>query len=221
MIFGATSKMPVTTVLSNGYDLFSWVMRKNCFPSFWGRSITGENKLTVDEVEYLRKNKCRVMLVFDELSEIEIATKSAVNQAQKAIKAAYSFGAPDEGRIAIFANISPNWCVNHNWMLSYSAQILKSGYIPGFIGNTDSSQNFSFDREIGHFLRFANNNNIPAPVVCATEPKQLYPSDWLPFCPSDMSREDISFWETGEENCGDVQAKTMWARDKFVLANTW
>ena len=52
MIFGADSSFPSNTRLTNGYTLFDWVMRKNCFPAFWGRNILGENSITEEEIEF-------------------------------------------------------------------------------------------------------------------------------------------------------------------------
>ncbi len=221
MIFGAISKMPVTTTLKNGYDLFNWVTRKNCYPSFWGRSITGDNRIDEDEICYLRKNNCRVMPIFDELKESDVTKVTAHLCAEKAVKALKQLGIPDEGRICVFALIEPDWCVNHNWMLNYARAMTSMGYVPGFIGNTDSSKNFSFDREVGHFLRFARNNNMKDPMICATEPKTVTVDEWKPFCPSDMEQNEIAFWSHGRAECGNVFADTVLARDKYVLANTW
>lgn len=221
MVFGAISKFPATTILKNGYNLFNWVTRKNCYPSFWGRNIIGLDKITNEEIEYFRSNNCRIMPIVSDFSESDITQNSATIHAKKVLKEIKTLGIPDEGRIAIFVLIEPDWCVNHNWMLSYARALQSEGYIPGFIGNTDSSKNFSFDREVGHFLRFSKNNGIVLPILCATEPASPNPTKWEPFCPSDMNREEISFWQFGEERCGDVSAKTVYARDKFSLANTW
>ena len=46
LIYGAESRIPANTPLTNGYNLYDWVMRKSCFPSFWGRTLTGEGALT-------------------------------------------------------------------------------------------------------------------------------------------------------------------------------
>ena len=221
MIFGASSDKPVTTKLTNGYDLFHWIMRKNCFPSFWGRNITGEGRLTQEESAYLRNNQCRIVPVFNEFSEREVTQINASEQVKRVLQALRALKVPDEGRIAVMAHLDPTWCINHNWMLSYANGLLSEGYFPGFIGNTDSSLNFSFNRELGHFLRFARLNNIPTPVVWASEPKAILPEEWLPYCCSDMTRQEVSFWQYGEEKCGTDSAQTVLARDKFVLAHTW
>ena len=221
MIFGAYSNQAVNTKLSNGYDLFHWVMRKNCFPSFWARNLQGTTRLTKEEIMYLRQNNCRIVPVLNGLSETEVAQADATIQAKRAVQELHRLGVPDEGRIAVMAYLHPRWCINHNWMLSYASNILSEGYLPGFIGNTDSSVNFSFNREMGHFFRAARANGILTPVVWASEPKMSLPNEWLPYCCSDMTRQEISFWQYGEEKCGEETAQIVLARDKFVLANTW
>lgn len=57
LIYGTNSGMPANTRLTNGYTLYEWVMRKSCFPSFWGRSLTGERKITAEEIEFLRSKR--------------------------------------------------------------------------------------------------------------------------------------------------------------------
>jgi len=59
-IFGADSRMPANTRLTNGYTLYDWVMRMSCFPSFWGRSLIGEKAVTKEEIDFLHSKHLRL-----------------------------------------------------------------------------------------------------------------------------------------------------------------
>ena len=56
------STVPANTRLTNGYLLYDWVMRKSCYPSFWGRPLTGEGAITESEMEFLKGNKGNISL---------------------------------------------------------------------------------------------------------------------------------------------------------------
>lgn len=72
-IFGVDSTLHSNTKLTNGYDLYSWVSRRNCFPAFWGRNISGNNCLTEGEVTFLHQKKCKVALIFNDLTESKVS----------------------------------------------------------------------------------------------------------------------------------------------------
>ena len=136
LIYGTDSAMPANTRLTNGYNLYEWVMRKSCFPSFWGRSLTGERRITAEEIEFLRSKRCKIALVIRDLNEQEICQNDGTHSAIKAVEAAKNAGVPQNKGIALFAYIPSEWSVNHNWMTSFAGNLLNNGYIPGFIGNT-------------------------------------------------------------------------------------
>ncbi|MBS5737117.1 MAG: hypothetical protein KHW62_03755, partial [Clostridiales bacterium] len=104
-IFGVRSKTSANTKLSNGYTLYDWVMRKNCPPAFWARSISGEEIVTKDELEFLKNKNCKIALLFDELTENEVSSGNGKESAEKAIKAAQELGVPEDENIAIIAVI--------------------------------------------------------------------------------------------------------------------
>ena len=183
LIYGTDSAMPANTRLTNGYNLYEWVMRKSCFPSFWGRSLTGERRITAEEIEFLRSKRCKIALVIRDLNEQEICQNDGTHSAIKAVEAAKNAGVPQNKGIALFAYIPSEWSVNHNWMTSFAGNLLNNGYIPGFIGNTDSSKNFNFDRETQiSFTLFTGLQNQSITSIRISGRHMLLPSFFQRIC---------------------------------------
>ena len=223
MIFGVDSSIPANTRLSNGYQLYDWVMRMNCCPAFWARTISGFNRLTADEVDFLHSKNCKAALIFDDLTEASVSTNSGIDDALRAIDAANAIGVPTGNGIAIFALIREDWSINHNWMISYADTLIANGYAPGFIGNTDSSKNFNFDRQCSHYVEFlgeAAHDNI---AYWATEPKPVdEPTVWAPYCPSAMTPEQIDIWSSGSKiGFQDITVNVNYAHDPSELRFMW
>ena len=222
LIYGTDSAMPANTRLTNGYNLYEWVMRKSCFPSFWGRSLTGERRITAEEIEFLRSKRCKIALVIRDLNEQEICQNDGTHSAIKAVEAAKNAGVPQNKGIALFAYIPSEWSVNHNWMTSFAGNLLNNGYIPGFIGNTDSSKNFNFDRQCSHYVQATDSVDELRPVYWATEPKvEGEPEEWAPYCPSALTPEEMDLWQSGVIRYGDITANEDYIRQESLLERMW
>lgn len=223
MIFGADSKVPATTKLINGYDLYSWTARINYFPAFWGRNISGENAITKEEIEFLRSKNCKIALIFDDLTEKNVACMNGEEDALRAINAAKALGVEDYGNVAIFAKIGDSWGINNSWMHFWAFYLHENGYTPGFMANTDSSQNFNFGRQCSHFVENTLDKENYGTIYWATEPKvrALKPETWAPYCPSALRPEKIDVWQVGSTWCGDIHSKKSFLRDKSVMKYMW
>lgn len=222
IIYGADSVMPADTLLTNGYSLYDWVMRKSCFPSFWGRNITGWNRITESEKDFLRQKRCRVALIMRELSESEISQNDGTARAVEAVEAAKSLGVPQNSGIALFAYFNPEWSVNHNWMISYASYVVNNGYIPGFIGNTDSSKNFNFGRQCSHYVQATRSYSQLYAVYWSTEPKYYFDPDiWAPYAPSELLPDDMHLWNYGSIDFHSIHAEKLYARDESVMNCLW
>ena len=222
MIFGVNSAIPINKRLKNGYTLYDWIMRQKGFPEFCMRTLGGDCKLTDNEIDFLRNKRCKIALVFRDLTEVGVSGTSGVSDAERAVKAARETSVPEGQGIAIFADIRPHWSVNHNWMISFAAYIESNGYIPGFIGNTDSSLNFNFDRQCSHFIQATRDVNNFGAVYCATEPKlDSTPKDWSPYCPSALEPEDIHLWMNGTTTFDSIFTDDVYARNEDILNYFW
>lgn len=222
IIFGVNSTTPANQKLKNGYTLYDWVMRQKCFPAFWGRTLLGENPITAEEIDFLRNKDCKIALVLRDLTEAQISRNDGTNDALRAAEAAQALGVPQNKGIAIFAEIKPEWSVNHNWMILFAQTLKAMGYVPGFIGNTDSSKNFNFDRQCSHYVQATEGVNQFDAVYWATEPKRKgVPKKWAPYCPSALEPEDIHLWASGKTTFGQFVVDDIYVRDEKVLANTW
>ena len=221
-IFGVNSATPISKKLKNGYTMYDWVKRQKCFPAFCMRTLCGEDKISAEEIEFLKDKDCKIGLVIRDLTEAEVSGIDGTEVAIKAVETAKELGVPQNEGIALFAEIKPEWSINHNWMISFAQVIFSNGYVPGFIGNTDSSKSFNFDRQASHFADFTKADNYLDTVFMATEPKQVaVPEKWEPYCPSEMEREDMSFWVCGETSFGEIKAEDVYARDEKSLVSLW
>lgn len=219
-LYGVNGETPANTRLTNGYDLFHWVMRMSSVPTFWGRNMTGKNHLTLEEADFLHQNHCGIALIFNELTETDVSMLNGAEDGLRAADAANELHVPKHHGIAIFTEIKDDWSVNHNWMISYTYALLDSGYIPGYIANTDSSKNFNFGRQCSHYANFLGDVARSSTVYWATEPNiESEPWEWAPYCPSQLKPTDMTIWRTG----GKIKYGDMYALDKNYIrsdANT-
>ena len=219
-LYGADSAIPANTRLTNGYTLYEWVARMSGFPAFWGRTLTGVNAVEEGEAEFLRRMDCKIALIYDELSEIGVSSNDGARDTVRAVEAAKGLGVPQGQDIGIFAEIRPDWSVNHNWMISWANIMTNSGFIPGFIGNTDSSKNFNFGRQCSHYVQFMGAGSA---LYWATEPNLgAEPLSWSPYCPSALAPGQMHLWRAGGTvSYRDLQVNVDYARDASVLRSMW
>ena len=221
-IFGVYSATPINQKLKNGYTMHDWVMRQKGFPAFCMRTLCGEYKLTAKEVEFLRAKDCKIGLVVRDLTEAAVSAVSGTEDALRAVEAAKKLGVPQNEGIALFAEIKPTWSVNHNWMISFAQTVSANGYVPAFIGNTDSSKNFNFDRQCSHYVQATKNANYFGALFMATEPKQKgTPKEWAPYCPSALQPDDIHLWCCGTTTFDTLQVQDVYAKEQAALDKMW
>lgn len=217
--FGVSSLTPANQKLKNGYTMFDWVMRQHCFPAFWGRGLS---TLTPKEVDFLKKKQCKIFLLVDGLTELAVSRSNGIEEALKAVETAKALGVPQNENITLFVKIESDWSVNHNWMISFAQTLYANGYTPGFIGNTDSSKNFVFDRECGHFVNATAVANQFGAIYGATEPKcEGVSEEWKPYCPSVLNQEHIGLWFCDTTSFDELVVDDVYARDENVLAIMW
>ena len=218
--FGVSSlSTPANLKLKNGYTMYDWVMRQHCFPAFWGRGLT---TLTPEEVDFLKKKQCKVFLMVDGLDELAISRADGTNDALNAVAAAQKLGVPQNENIALFVKVEPDWSINHNWMISFARTLSANGYMPGFIGNTDSSKNFVFDRQCGHFVNATAEVNQFGAIYGATEPKcEGIPEEWTPYCPSVLNPEHIGLWFCDTTSFDEIVLDDVYVRDENALEIMW
>ena len=220
--YGMSAVAPVNKKMKNGYTMYDWVKRQRCFPAFCMRTLCGEGKLTEEEIAFLKEKDCKIGLVIRDLTEVKVSGMNGTEDALHAVEAANELGVPKEAGMVLFAEIKPEWSINHNWMISFAQAISENGYVPGFIGNTDSSKNFNFDRQCSHFVQATQEAGCFGAVYMATEPKQEdMPETWTPYCPSALEPEDMSLWACGKTVFGQLEVEDVYARDEMVLACMW
>ena len=186
------------------------------------RTLCGVDKISAEEIEFLKGKGCKIGLVIRDLTEVKVSRMDGTEDALKAVEAAKELGVPQNEGIALFAEIKPEWSVNHNWMISFAQVVSANGYVPAFIGNTDSSKNFNFDRQCSHFVQATKDTNYFNAVFMATEPKvDTMPTEWTPYCPSALQPEDMSLWSCGTTTFDFTSVEDVYAKDEKVLENMW
>lgn len=220
--YGVNSIVPANQKLKNGYTLFDWVRRQKGYPKFWTRTLLGENAITEEEIKFLKENNCKILLAVRNFTEKELSKTYGGEEAIKVVNAAKALGVPTNRGIAIAVDIKPDMSVNHNWMLSFASVLASHGYIPGFIGNTDSSKNYNFDRQYSHYIQATREVDHYGAIVMATEPKvSNIPGSWAPYCPSQLEPEQIDLWCCGKTVLGKVEAEDVYLKDLEVLRKMW
>ncbi len=220
--FGVSSAAPINTKLKNGYTMFDWVMRQSGFPDFCIRTLCGDGKIASDEIGFLRANDCKIGLAVRDLTEAAVSATDGTPDAIRAAEAAKALGVPQNAGIALFAEIEPDWSVNHNWLISFARTLSEIGYVPGFIANTDSSKNFNFDRQCSHFVQATKDAGCYSAVFAATEPKcDGTPEAWTPFCPSALEPDDMALWVCGEIAFDSLTVKKVYKKGSDPLEFMW
>ena len=102
-IFGVSSATPITKKLKNGYTMYDWVKRQKCFPAFCMRTLCGEDKITAEEIEFLKAQGCKIGLVIRDLTETKVSGVNGTEDALKAVETAKELGVPQNEGIALFA----------------------------------------------------------------------------------------------------------------------
>ena len=222
VIFGVDSRLESNTVLTNGFQVYDWVVRKNRYPQFWGRQICGDYRISREEIDFLHGKNCKIAMLYSGVTEHSACTQYGAEDGVKAIHAAQDMGAPEAQGLAIFAQLRPDWQVWENWIYGYAHTLWNAGYIPGFMANTDCSKNFSFDRSYNRFLQMIAEEEPIHSLVWASEPKQPeYPDVWKPFCPSDITPADIVLWQSDVIYYNDFVINVDFLRDETLVDHFW
>ena len=223
LIFGVNSSYPSDLRLTNGFYLHDWVTRKRSIPSFWGRHIFGNGKISRQEISFLHDRNCKIAPMYNEITEKDVISSDGMTNALKALIAAREIGIPAYAGKVIFAVIEPDWQVWDKWIEGFAKVIFNNGYIPGFMANTDSSQNFSFDRSYGRFYNSFRNSRGFESLIWATEPKTDCPECWKPFAPSVIQPNNIAIWQNGLNSITfrEINASENIINHKNILDHLW
>lgn len=220
MLFGVDSIVEPNVKLHNGYTMYDWISRKNLYPKFWGRPISGDNKTNYDEIDFLHKKGCKIALLYTEATEESMCRSYGVDDAINAVEAVEKLGVDKNCGIAIFVKINSDCQLWENWIIGFAKTVYNLGFIPGFIANTDSSINSDFDRCFSRFAEIAPELAEKC-LIWATEPKCEQPEIFMPYCPSVMMPTQISIWNTDTKKYGDFDISESWIRDESILKYLW
>lgn len=228
LLFGVDSKRRATTMLQNNIDLFEWVVRNKVYPSFWGRNITGENCLTVEEIEYLHKKACKIAAIYNSESE-KVSEESGLADGKKAIEIAREIGI--ENGAAIFLEIGEVDSLTWMYMNGFASNLIDAGYTPGFKADTDAK--YIFDREYSRGVQ--NSGEVFSKcIVWAVSPSLpefnrvktthfVHLDNWGPYAPSGIMRKEVAVWQYGkechpiyDENDTEVTFNVDLLRNRFV-----
>ena len=198
------SKTQANDLLQNNVDEFEWVVRNKIYPNFYGRSLTGENRLTADEIKYLHLKGCKIAPIYED-GGAKHTEEQGTLLAKQAEHLALELGIP-EGT-AIFLEIGENEPADRDFMRGFAKALIAAGYTPGFKANTDAK--FSFDREFSKGMQ-SDKTVFEKCLIWAVAPTikeydgmttshLIHPDNWKPFAPSCMTRNEIAIWQYGKD----------------------
>lgn len=222
-IFGVSSTTPSNKMMQNGYTMYDWLKIQKCIPKFWGRNISGQDAINLSEINYLKEKNCKVFFVFDELTEEDVSTFDGTNSAAVILNAMRKLEVPKNKDIAIFIKLNDSWSINYHWMISFTQAICENGYVPGFIGNTDSSTNFIFDRHCTYLFRAAEEINCFEVVFMVSNPKlDTMTDELMPHCSSALKPENVHIWSCGTTTTSNyVGVEDIYVKDEKIFLNMW
>ncbi|MBE6762005.1 MAG: DUF1906 domain-containing protein [Ruminococcaceae bacterium] len=208
MLFGVDSKVNADDLLQNNIDEFEWVIRNKIYPNFWGRNIVGENALTKKEIEFIHSKGCKIAAIYEDAGE-KLSEEQGKNIANKVDTVALELGIPAGS--AIFLKIDANETITRDFLLGYAESLIKEGFWPAFMANTDAA--YTFDREYSRGMQ-THKEIFKQCLIWAVSPSLkdydrvttthlIHPDNWVPFAPSGITRQDIAVWQYGK-NCHPI-----------------
>lgn len=204
LLFGVDSKVASNDVLQNNLTLFEWVTRNKLYPNFWGRNITGKDRLTKEEIDFLHINGCKVAAIYNEPGLKETEQQGYI-EAKKIAVTATELGIRVGS--AIFLKIEENANVTTEYMMGYAKGLIFEGYTPGFMANTDAK--YSFDFEFSRGMQ-SDEELFSKCIIWAVSPSLkeyerittshlIHPDNWAAHAPSGITRNDIAVWQYGKD----------------------
>lgn len=212
-LYGVQSTVPTNTQLKNRRNLYSWFKRHKGTPAFWARALTNSAPILKNELAFLSKNSCKILLVFQDLSQRSVMSTSAEKDVFHAVNMARNLGV-NEKNIAIFAEIKPEWQVNPRWMASYADEMIYRGYIPGFICSEevyDALNTVHISDELSRWVKPVTD--CSRVVFMLLEPKSK--KDAKPHSSS------VALQICGKVKFEGFETKTIEITDERVLNNLW
>ena len=204
LLFGVESKSQANDILQNNLTLLEWVEKNKLSPTFWGRNIVGDNKLTRSEIRYIHQNGCSIAPIYCISSE-KFTEEQGISTANEIVRIVTSLGFP-EGT-AVFLELNEDDYASMEYMYGLSSEMLAHNFIPAFKANTDAIH--SFDREFSRGIQL-NEDVFKKCVVWAVAPTIpeynnmttshfIHPDNWSPYAPSGITRKDIAIWQYGKD----------------------
>lgn len=202
--FGVDTTVKADELLQNNLTEFEWVARNKLYPDFWGRNLAGENCLTKEEIDFLRRQGCKIAALYPTSASKE-TKKQGTQLAKEAGTAALALGIP--GGTAIFLEIGEDEKVAADFMKGFAGTLHAAGFTPGFKVSTDAR--FGFDREYSRGMQ-TDRELFAKCLIWATTPSLpefertttthlIYPDVWLPYAPSGITRREIAIWQYGKD----------------------
>ncbi|MGN1080875.1 MAG: hypothetical protein ACI4QV_02175 [Acutalibacteraceae bacterium] len=223
LILGADSEYPSNTKLTNGYCLYDWITKKCGMPSFWGRSINGENRISPEELAFLRDRNCVILPMYYDTREEGRISKDAASHGLRAVLAAKKIGVPAYAGKAIFAVIRTELRERDKWIERFAKILESNGYIPGIKANTGSFRILCCgqNRE-GFSVSFKDSKGCPSVIREAGSPADRFENRRVSAAPL-VSCEKNAIRQNGTQtvSCGEITANANLILRKEFLNLLW
>jgi hypothetical protein len=173
-------------------------------PDFWGRYLTAAGSdaspLSSSELGVLSDNGMGVLLIAADLGPDDVdttgsaAVSDADGVADQAASAAESLGIPDDGTVAVFADIEASWNPSSDWISAYADEITADGYVAGFYGSPLNSFDSAFctasddDTNVYSAIVWSQNHSVNGTSAESSSP------DFAPV-PTSCAGGSTEFWQ--------------------------
>lgn len=209
LLFGVDSETQANDHLQNNLDQFEWIVRNKIYPNFYARYISGANRLTKDEIQFLHSKGCKIAAIYSSTTPKQTEEQGTLLAKEIGI-CGLELSIPKG--TAVFLEINENEDTSRDFMKGFANTLLLEGYTPGFKANTDAKYNF--DRKFSGGMK-TDADVFNKCLIWAVTPTikdydgittshLIHPDNWMPYAPSGITRNTIAIWQYGK-NCHPIE----------------
>lgn len=221
-VFGVYSATPMHKKFKNGYTMYDWVKRQKDTPEFCIRTLCGKNKITAEEIEFLRDKNCKIGLAFCDRTDMDFADSDGVKDATWVLSALKEWGVPKNEGILVFVKLDTEYTANYRWMTLFASVLNYSGYIAAFIGPRDLYENVFLDNQIKYYyLSKKKEPEFPSALVSTDSKLSDETKQRLSNSQFVTGNIGLDSWMCGTITFDGIQVDNIYSNNEIILQKMW